>query len=321
MESISNNLRLPLYDGTEAARLSVEVNGADTNDNLPDGSIVIRGQAGTSFALRGLAIRATNDNITAPAPAKFNENNSTTTFKEARDTGVYDTSIQVYDKTGAVHDLTMTFIHTGRTNEWEWEASFPGGEEISDGGSGTITFGTDGTVSSFNYANNASSLEVSTGAGIDEMSIDLNLGGPGDFQGVTQFEAATTVSATSQDGYSTGALTDISIDSYGFISGVFTNGTTRNSAQITVVDFVNPGGLQKISDSVYSTSPNSGDPVRGTPGEQSSSKLRPGALESSNVEMAREFTEMITTQRGYQANSRVITVSDSMLEELMSLKR
>jgi flagellar hook protein FlgE len=88
-----------------------------------------------------------------------------------------------------------------------------------------------------------------------------------------------------------------------------------------MVDFANPGGLLDLSDSVYTTSANSGDPIWGLPISQSSSKLKPGALEMSNVDLSAEFTNMITTQRGYQANSRVITVSDTMLEELVNLKR
>jgi len=88
-----------------------------------------------------------------------------------------------------------------------------------------------------------------------------------------------------------------------------------------LIDFANPGGLLSLTDSVYTTSANSGDPIWGLPINQSSSKLKPGSLEMSNVDLAGEFTNMITTQRGYQANSRIITVSDSMLEELVNLKR
>ena len=149
----------------------------------------------------------------------------------------------------------------------------------------------------------------------------MNVGGPHDFTGLTQFRSATTATAVFQDGYTMGRLRQISIGEDGIMSGSFTNGTTKNLAQIMVADFTNPGGLQKVKDSVYTTSSNSGDPIFGAAGKQSSSVIKPGALELSNVELAQEFTDMITTQRGYQANARVITVSDSLLEELVNLKR
>jgi flagellar hook protein FlgE len=113
----------------------------------------------------------------------------------------------------------------------------------------------------------------------------------------------------------------MSIDEFGLIEGKFSNGINKKLAQIMVVDFANPGGLLDVSDNVFSLSANSGDPVWGKPNTQSSSKLRPGSLEMANVDLAGEFTNMITTQRGYQANSRIITVSDTMLEEAVNLKR
>jgi flagellar hook protein FlgE len=129
------------------------------------------------------------------------------------------------------------------------------------------------------------------------------------------------VNTTGQDGYPTGDLIEVTIDEFGLIEGAFSNGTSRRIAQIMMVDFANPGGLLDLSDSVYTTSANSGDPIWGLPITQSSSKLKPGALEMSNVDLSAEFTTMITTQRGYQANSRIITVSDTLLEELVNLKR
>ena len=175
-------------------------------------------------------------------------------------------------------------------------------------------------MASFTFNDNSSRLTIDPNNGASSLDLDLNAGGPGDFQGITQFEAPTTVSAVLQDGYGTGSLADVSIDEFGIVTGAFSNGTNRALAQIMLVDFTNPGGLQKVADSVYTISNNSGDPVYTAAGD-GSSKIKPGALELSNVELSREFTEMITTQRGYQANSRVITVSDSLLEELVSLKR
>lgn len=118
-----------------------------------------------------------------------------------------------------------------------------------------------------------------------------------------------------------GSLRNISIGADGVITGQFSNGVTRSLAQVVVADFTNAQGLMHESDSVYSQSANSGDPVFGRPGSQSTTTLQSGTLEMSNVDLAGQFTEMITTQRGYQANARVITTSDSLLQELVGLVR
>lgn len=320
MDYMRNELRLPERDGSINDNFSVSMNAGVSDDNITDGSIVIRGQQGEDFAISALSILASNDDLDATAPNNFIQNASTIEFQKARDTGVYDTSITVYDDSGATHVVTMTYIHSGKPGQWDWEVSMGGDESIVSGGAGSLSFGPDGSVASFIYNDNSSRLTVNPNNGASSMELTLEVGGPGDFQGITQFEAPTTVSAVLQDGYGTGSLSDISINEFGFVSGSFSNGTSRSLAQVMLVDFTNPGGLQKIADSVYSISNNSGDPVFSAAGD-GSSKIKPGALELSNVELSREFTEMITTQRGYQANSRVITVSDSLLEELVNLKR
>jgi flagellar hook protein FlgE len=318
---MKEELRLTAFDGSFQNYDTVTMNGGNTDDNLPDGAMVIRGLAGSDFKIEGLTVSATNSNNDSVRPTLFMSNMSTETFQDARDVGKYDTSITVYDESGATHIITMTYIHSGTPGEWMWEVSVAGDEIMVSGNKGKLTFGQDGSVASFTFDDNSSRLTLDPNNGAQLMDIDLDVGGPGNFQGITQFESDSTVSAIGQDGYGTGSLTDIAIDEYGTINGIFSNGTGRSLAQIMLVDFTNPGGLQKVSDSIYTVSSNSGDPVFGAAGEQSSSSIKPGALEGSNVELSREFTDMITTQRGYQANSRVITVSDSMLEELMGLKR
>jgi flagellar hook protein FlgE len=321
---IRNDFKLPVEyidrDGTHLQ--SVSMNPAGTDDGIPPGSLVIRGAKGVDFSINNLSIRAVNSNADQTAPTFFNAATGITERRKAEDIGIVETVIAVYDESGAEHILTMTFVHTGRAGEWEWRASFAGNQEIVPGsGTGRVTFGQDGTVSSWIFDNGGSQLLVDPRNGSNTMRINLNVGGPGDFRGITQFASASTINSTGQDGYPTGNLIEVSIDEFGVIEGAFSNGTARKIAQIMLIDFANPGGLLNLSDSIYTTSANSGDPIYGLPLTQSSSKLKPGALEMSNVDLAAEFTNMITTQRGYQANSRIITVSDSMLEELVNLKR
>lgn len=325
MDYIRNTLNLPERDGTINDNLSVSMNGVDTEDDLmPEGAVVIRGQAETAFAINNFSMLAENADPSSNPPTNFNANFVVTQLQAARDTGVYDTSIEVYDESGAAHTLTMTFTHTGIKNPgtWNWEISTNRGETILEGRTGRVTFGLDGSPSSFIFDDNGvSTVKIDPGNGSRIIDVNLDWGAPGSFQGITQFASDTTVAATKQDGYTSGRLEEISIDEFGLISGAFSNGISKPLARILTADFRNPGGLMKRGDSVYQESSNSGNAVLGIPGVSSSGNIKPGALELSNVELSTEFTNMITTQRGFQANARVITTSDAMLQELVNLVR
>ena len=153
------------------------------------------------------------------------------------------------------------------------------------------------------------------------MNVRLNLGTAGQINGVTQFASPSTTKAVSQDGYTMGYLESFSIDNSGVITGVYTNGVRRKLAQIAVAVFTNPGGLEKVGENRYVVSNNSGAPIIGEAGTGGRGGIVAGALEMSNVDLADQFTDMIVTQRGFQANSRTITTSDQMLQELLTLKR
>lgn len=321
IDKIKDNFKLPDRDGTIQNNASVALNAAGSDDNIPDGSIVIRGQPEKAFAIRDVAIRASDSNNAKPSPNFFNTNANMTSLRDASDTKIAESSITLYDDIGKEHTATMRFIPTAVPSQWLWETKLSGQETIVKGSKGKLAFGQDGSVSSFTYDDGSSELEFDPRNGSKDVRVSLKVGGPRDFTGLTQFRSATTATAVGQDGYTMGRLRQISIGEDGIITGSFTNGTNKNLAQIMVADFTNPGGLQRVKDSVYTTSSNSGDPIMGAAGAQSSSVIKPGALELSNVELAQEFTDMITTQRGYQANARVITVSDSLLEELVNLKR
>jgi len=321
-ELIQNAFSLPETDGTLYDNQSVSVNNSDTDDDqLPDGSIVIRGQREEAFAIDSISISATDSNSSTPTPQRFNANMAFTQTQAARDTGVQSTSIEVYDESGDAHTITTTFTHSGTPGEWIWEVNTDGGEQIIGGSRGRITFGQNGSPSSFTFDDGSTSFRFDPMNGSNVVSIDLDVGTPGSYQGITQFRSESTTVAREQDGYPMGKLSEISIDEYGEISGVYTNGISKSIARIYVAEFNNAAGLLKVSDSMYSVSNNSGEAVLQRPGVGSATTIKPGALEMSNVDLATEFTNMITTQRGYQANARVITTSDSMLEELVQLVR
>jgi flagellar hook protein FlgE len=215
----------------------------------------------------------------------------------------------------------MTFTKTTTENLWDWEITLPGEETILEGGTGTVRFNPDGSLLSFSYNGGAASLRFDPGNGASMVDIALYAGDSGQFNGLTGFASPFTASAIYQDGYTVGILENIAIDSAGTITGIFSNGISRTLAQIILADFSNQGGLRRMGNSMYQTSANSGTAIHGVAGETVAGTISSGALEASNVDIAMEFTNMITSQRGFQANARVITTSDSMLDELVNLKR
>jgi len=139
---------------------------------------------------------------------------------------------------------------------------------------------------------------------------------------ITQFgNMESSIRVAQMTGYSAGNLQGFNVDASGKITGVYSNGLNQLIGQIAVATFANPAGLQRIGDNLYINTVNSGDPEIGTAGSGSRGTISQGTLEMSNVDLAKEFTDMIVTQRGYQANARVITSSDEILQELVNIKR
>lgn len=320
LEALQNQLRLPNTDGTIAEHPTVSINASGTDDNLPDGSIVIRGMPGTTFSLGDISIQASNSNNANPSPAPFNTNMSFTEFQKARETQQARTSIVTYDDTGYPHTVEVTFTPTQIPDQWLWEASTYGPETIVAGHRGSLTFGPDGTVSNFAYQDGSAELQIDPRNGAGVMSIRLNPGSSGQYSGLTQFAAPTTAVASSQDGYTMGAIKSIAVSADGVVQGFFDNGTVRALAKIMIAQFSNPSGLVAQAGNVFAASANSGDPILTDPASGACT-IKPGTLEMSNVDISEQFTNLITTQRGYQANARVISQADTFLEEVVNLMR
>jgi flagellar hook protein FlgE len=150
----------------------------------------------------------------------------------------------------------------------------------------------------------------------DNITVNLNSTTP-----LTQFSGVNSLAATDQDGSAPGALQTFTISQDGIITGVFSNGRTQSIAQIAIATFSNPSGLEKLEGSMYRPSANSGLASVGQAGLAGRGSLAGGTLEMSNVDLAQEFTNLIVAQRGFQANTRVITASDEVLSDLVQMKR
>ena len=185
----------------------------------------------------------------------------------------------------------------------------------SNTNSGVITFDTSGIMS----ANIKGAIDFAVPG---TAPVQINLKMAGGVSGLTQFAAtSSTAVLRDQNGYTSGTLQNFAIDRFGVITGFFTNGTTAPLAKVVLADFNNPAGLQRVGDNMYQESANSGGAVMGFALEGSDSQLTSGALEMSNVDLAQEFTNMIVAQRAFQANGKVVSTSDEMLQDLMQIKR
>lgn len=216
-------------------------------------------------------------------------------------------TIDVFDSLGNVRTLAIRYTRTSN-NTWEWTLTDEANSVIN---TGTLTFSNSGSLQS----GQRTTVLVPGAGGAATMSIEL------DFSQLTQFAAQSVPVMLSQNGYASGRLIRFTVDDAGLIKGVFSNGTTEDLAQIALATFSNQEGLIKQSDTLFVESGNTGAVTIGPPNSGNRGKLAPGFLEMSNVDLSQEFTNLILAQRGFQANSRVITTSDEMLQELMTLKR
>ena len=231
-----------------------------------------------------------------------------------------DTTFSVYDELGGIHEVRLAFVKTKPNN---YDVYIVDKEGIIAGTPANtpvhkIEFNTDGNIISGQDLILTKSASVAGGLlenGSSEFKFKI------DFKKLTQFANESDASATDIRGYKQGALDEFKIDPNGVITGYFTNGEERPVGQLALANFKNPAGLEKTGSNLYRGTPNSGEPMIGMAGTGGRGALNPGALEMSNVDLSREFTNMITTQRGFQANSRIITTSDEMLQELVNMKR
>lgn len=265
--------------------------------------------------------------------------------------GTWATEQKIYDSFGNQHTLSVSFTRVvGNPNQWEVTVNVnPEGETPTETRVGLGT--TDGTENTFlvNFDNNGTLLSVMDSAGNmtnpegevilqtsfnvpganpDEngnpyrQNLNINLGTIGSQKNtITQSASQSSTKAFYQDGYTMGYLDNFKIDSTGTITGVYSNGTNRIIGQLALASFTNQGGLEKAGENTYVESNNSGMANIGVSGIAGKGSLLAGSLEMSNVDLTEQFTDMIVTQRGFQASSKTIQTADTLLDTVMNLKR
>lgn len=236
-------------------------------------------------------------------------------------TGRSSTSVVVYDSLGDAHNLIIEFTKTANAGEWTWDVTTSGDESVIGGGTGRAVFNEFGVLTSFTYDNNASQLVLDPGNDAANILIDLNPSGDKDFSGLTQFASNSTLNVREQDGRTNGELQGLLIDERGVLTGTFSNGETRDLARLAMAQFGNNHGLVDLGDGLNEESVSSGEADIFSPDGNQAVSIVSGALELSNVDLSKEFTELIVAQRGFQANAKVITTADTIIDEVIRIKR
>jgi flagellar hook protein FlgE len=264
----------------------------------------------------------------------------------------YQTSLKVYDSLGSTHDLTV-YYDLGSGSTWEYIITCNPAEDVRAGATpagqgllarGTIVFNDssgsiqDITMERFDGAAWSGVAEAPNANGYLEfapefiagypMAVEFDLGTrydgtnwvPGSLA-TSQYATASTTIFQSSNGYGAGDLQSVNVGTDGVITGQYSNGQVIPLYRVALAKFQNVQGLYKEGGNLFRETRVSGDPITGRPGSNGLGSISPNSLEQSNVDIATEFVKMITTERGFQANSKIITVTDQMLAELINLKR
>jgi flagellar hook protein FlgE len=243
-----------------------------------------------------------NLNSAATVPATAFDVTDATTYN-------FSNGITIYDSLGAQHELRSYYVKSSTANTWNLYSQIDGGAATARtnlvfNSSGVLTTGGAQTFS----------LTIAGGATTPQ-SVAM------DFSAITQFGAASNLTNQTQDGFTAGSFQKLAIDQVGRVVAQFSNGQTRTLAQIVLSRFTNPNGLSRSGENGFAETVDSGAPLQGTPTNNGLGRLLSQSIEQSNVDLGKEFVDMIITQRAFQANSRAITTSDEMLQELVNLKR
>ena len=327
----AGNFRLD-SDGNLVTNQGLPVQGFALNNlNTPVGAptnITVTGASSQPVATTAISLKS---NLRADSEIIAGGFDATS-FDSAYATSNFTTSINVFDSLGAKHTLNLFFTRTG-SNEWNYSIGVDAGETGGNAGDlnplvtgGTLSFNEDGSLKS---DPTPATFDV-TFSGAAAQTISMNFGTPNPdpvanpgkgTDGITQFAGPSAVGFQSQNGYGAGQLLSLEFSESGVVTGVFDNGQTRPIFQLALANFTAPDALTPLGNGLYRESVDSGSPAIGTPESGGLGSIVAGAVELSNVAISQEFIDLISTQRSFQATARVITSSDTLLNDLINIVR
>jgi len=314
--TLDQNGYLVNEDGLRVQGYTANATGNITSalGDLQVGNINAPPQATATVTLQG------NLDAAATPPAAWDPTNPTGTSNFA-------TTATVYDSLGNADQTTVYFRNDGN-GTWEFHA-MTDGANLTGGtagtpteiGAGTLTYDATGKLVDETQTSDFNPLGAT-----NPQPLTFNFGDPTDaggtgLAGLTQFSSASATTAVSQDGYAAGQMTSLQVEANGLVNGVFTNGQTRALGQVAVAEVAAPDQLARVGGNLYQVTNASGAVDMGVAGQGGRGTISSGNLEESNVDIATQFVDMITAQRNYEANSKTITTADTLLSELIQMKR
>lgn len=303
---------------TRAGNFTVDKQGMLVD---PNGANVMGwNRIGNTLSTNGTVVPIQINLGTTSPPAPTTTVSSTTNLNADAIAGtIYTTPLQVYDSLGAAHSLLFTYTKTAVTGQWGLNVTTDGGATVS-GYPATVQFDAAGLLTAPAANPTLTIAGWTNGATSPATTWQIYTGAP-PVSSLTGFASASATSNTTQDGYGAGTIRSLVVDQDGIIIGNFTNGQTIPLAEVALATFANMNGLSKQGDNNWQETLASGAGNIGAANQGGRGTILGANLELSNVDVAEEFTKLIVAQRGYQANGRVVTTSDELLQETLNLKR
>lgn len=320
-----------LSDGTSKYYTRAGAFDVDTNGNLvsPSNGYLVQGKNATAGVISS-ASQVTDVKIpfgiTVDAQATSKVSYVGNLDSDTATAGTHVTSMTVYDSLGSPVSQKITFTRAAPALTWNYDIDLTAADgtniPITGGKTGTLVFNSDGSLNSTDASYSVPAVVTGTLAdGASPLTVALNMGTDNKTDGLTMYAASSEAAGRTQNGYASGVLKTFVVDTEGTITGMFSNGQSQTLARLSLASFNNEGGLNKRGENLYSESNNSGRAVLGEAGSGGLGTISPSSLEMSNVDLAQEFTNMILAERGFQANARIISTTDEMLQDLVNLKR
>jgi flagellar hook protein FlgE len=300
---IDKNGYLTTNSGAHVTGFPVDINGHLTTGAPTDLKMSTADLPPKPTSKVGLVMNLDSRN-TAPVAA-FNPTDATT-YNSA-------TSMSVYDSQGNAHALSLYFVKGSAANSWDTYATLDG-TQVGAAKIGSLVFKNDGSYDATASSNPLNIALTATNGATFTSPIPL------DFTGTTQFGSNFGVNAINSDGYASGKMTGLAVDSTGTILGRYSNGQSMVQGQIALASFANSQGLSPMGGNQWVETTASGNPLVGTPGSSNMGQLQSGAVEESNVDLTQELVNMITAQRTYQANAQTIKTQDQVLQTLVNMR-
>jgi flagellar hook protein FlgE len=320
---LQNSTGQTLYTRDGSFQVDSSGNLIDSNGSYVQGYLATNGVVNTGGALANLQVPIGS---VMPATATGNVGLTVNLDSSTAVNGTYSAPIQVIDSLGQTHTLTVTFTKEAN-NSWNYDVTIPNADTVGGAGStsvlsgpGTLTFNPDGSLNTTDTTSPAVMSITGLADGANDMTtVNLNFEDSSGTPTVTQYDQASSVSGTTQDGIETGEVSSVSIQNGGLIVAKYSNGEAVNVGQLALANISNPQTMTEVGNNDLQANATTALPAVGVADTGGRGSLVGESLEASTADMATEFTNLLTYERSYQAASRVITTADQLMQETVNL--